>query len=296
MTPGSFLSRPSRVRGARSAARLVAIAIFAALVPACGGKKAPKEIPPPTPNQTLYEKGVALINQRKFESARKVLTEVGTREATAPELDALVKLAIADSYFYQGGLENLIEAQSRYSQFVGFYPSHRMAGYAQFQIGVSYLRQSPQPHLDQTYTRRAMEEFDKVATLDPRGRYVLSASQMRENCVQKLAQHDYEVGRFYIRRKAWNGAISRFKDILENYPTFTLTDGVYYNIGYCLMKAGNDADAEIYLQKIVRDYPESRFVPDAKEALGKLKKPVEAHPEGPTPADGAVHPAPAASS
>jgi outer membrane protein assembly factor BamD len=298
MTPGSSLPRARAAKGARASSSLRTLAILAALVAlstACGGKKS-RELPPPTPNQTLYEKGVALINERKFESARKVLTEVGTREATPPALDASVKLAIADSYFYQGGLENLIEAQSRYSQFVGFYPSNAMASYAQFQIAVCYLRQSPQPHLDQTFTRRAMEEFDKVGVLDPNGRYVLSAVQMRENCVQKLAQHDYDVGRFYIRRKAWNGAIARFKDILEYYPTFTLTDGVYYNIGYCLMKAGNDADAQIYLQKIVRDYPESRFLPDAKEALGKLKKPAEAPPAAPAPANGAEPPAPVAGS
>ena len=278
----------------RPAARWGAVAVLAAAVAfgaSCGGKKAPKTVPVGTPNQTLYEKGVALINQRKFESARKSLTEVGTREATPPELDALVKLAIADSYFYQTGLENLIEAQSRYTQFVSFYPSHEMASYAQFQIGVCYLRQSPQPHLDQSFTRQAMDEFDKVARLDPQGRYVLSAAQMREFCIQKLAQHDYDVGRFYIRRKAWNGAVARFKDILEYYPSYSATDGVYYNIGYCLMKAGNDADAEIYLQKIVRDYPASRYVPEAKEALAKLKKP--AAPVAP-PTEPAAGAAPAA--
>jgi len=271
---------------------MLVLAGAVALAGACGGKKAPKALPPPTPNQTLYEKGLSLITQRKYEAARKTLTEVGTREVTPPELDSLVKIAIADSYFYQTGIENLIEAQSRYNQFVSFYPSHPMASYAQFQIGVCYLRQSPQPHLDQTFTRRAMEEFDKVAHFDPRGRYVLSAMQMRENCVQKLAQHDYDVGRFYIRRKAWNGAIGRFKEILENYPTYLATDGVYYNIGYCLIKAGNDADAEIYLQKIVRDYPASRYVPEAKEALDKLKKPAMAAPAAPlSPAGGAEPPA-----
>lgn len=267
---GRSPARPSaRVR---AAALLAAALLGAALGSSCGGKKAPKGLPPPTPNQVLYERGLTLIAQRKFESARKALTQIGTRESAAPGLDALVKIAVADSYFYQTGLENLIEAQSRYSQFVGFYPSHEMASYAQFQIGICYLRQSPQPHLDQTFTRKAIEEFDKVARLDPKGRYVLPAEEMRESCREKLAQHDYDVGRFYIRRKGWNGAVARFKEILDNYPRYNATDGVYYYLGYSLMKAGNDADAEIYLQKIVRDYPTSRFVPDAKEVLGRLKK------------------------
>ena len=283
-----------RATGRAGWRRLLSTAGTVALLSACGGAKAPKPLPPPTPNQTLYEKGMELIQQRKFEAARKTLSEIGTREATPPELDARVKLATADSYFYQTGIENLIEAQSRYTQFVNFYPSHPMASYAQFQIAVCYLRQSPQPHLDQTFTRRAMEEFDKVAQLDSSGRYVLSALQMRENCVQKLAQHDYDVGRFYVRRKAWNGAISRFKAILENYPTYAANDAVYYNIGYCLMKAGNDADAEIYLQKMVRDYPDSRYVSDAKEVLGKLKKPAEGAPS--PPAVTSQPPSPAANS
>src|SRR4029453_13435062 len=86
-------------------ARVFVLALLTAALCACGGKRGPKQLPPPTPNPTLYEGGVALIAQRKFEAARKVLTEIGTRESVTPALDAQVKVAIADSYFYQSGLE-----------------------------------------------------------------------------------------------------------------------------------------------------------------------------------------------
>ena len=271
-------------RTARVAGGLLLTALLA-LASGCARTKVLKSMPLPTPNQTLYEQGLSLIAKRKFENARKSLGEVGTRESAPPALDALVKIALADSYFYQAGLDNLIEAQSRYGQFVSFYPSHEMASYAQFQVGICYLKQSPQPHLDQTFTRKAIEEFDKVVRLDPRGRYVLPAEEMRESCRQKLAQHDYDVGRFYIRRKAWSGAIARFKDVLENYPRYNGADGVYYYLGYSLMKSGNYADSVIYLEKMVRDYPKSQFVSDAKEVLGKVKNPVET-PAPPASASG----------
>ena len=252
---------------------LALAAVFTILSTACGGagKRKPPPLPPPTPNEDLYERGRKLIEQRRFFQARKALSEIGTRETQSAALDPLVKIALADSYFYQSGPENLIEAQSRYSQFVSFYPSHELAGYAQFQVGICNLLQSPVAHLDQTFTRKAIEEFDKVPKIDPNGRFARPAEQMRERCNEKLAEHDYQVGVFYYKRKAYAGAIARFKNVLESYPRYSETDAVYFHLGMALVNSGNGTEGGIYLEKLVRDYPTSRFASEAKAALERLR-------------------------
>jgi outer membrane protein assembly factor BamD len=263
----------------------VAAVLIAGLFAGCGGtgKRKPLPIPPPTPNEVLYERGRNLVEQRKFVQARKALTEIGTREVQIPALDPLVKIALADSYYYQTGPENLIEAESRYTQFVSFYPSHELAGYAQFQLGMCNYKQSPVAHLDQTFTRKAIEEFEKVEKINPNGRFARAANQMRERCHEKLAGHDYQVGIFYYKRKAFPGAITRFKNVLESYPRFEQTDAVYFHLGMALVRSGNSAEGDIYLEKLVRDYPSSRFVSEAKAALQKQKSRQSASriPEGP---------------
>lgn len=253
--------------------RFRGILVLTALLTAGCAARAPKPLPPPTPNQVLYERAKALIEERKFDQARKTLTEIGTREVQAPNLDPLVKIAIADSYFYQAGLENLIEAQNRYTQFVSFYPLNELAAYSQFQIGMCYFKQSPVAHLDQTFTRKAIDEFDKVQQIQAVSRWALAATQMRQRCNEKLAEHDYQVALFYFRRKAWNGVILRLKNVLENYPAYPLNDAVYYYLGVSLLKSGSDEEGRIYLEKLTHDYPSSRFAAEAKSILAKTKSP-----------------------
>ena len=222
-----------------------------------------------TPNQVLYEQARGLIEERKFAKARDILKEIGLREPVAPSLDPLVKLATADAHFFDSGIENLIEAQSRYAQFVSFYPLHDLAGYAQFQMGICYLKQSPGSSLDQTYSRKAIEEFDKVRILSPSSRYVEAAEEMKQRALVKLARHDYEVGLFYYKRKAWQGAISRFRGILEEFPRYEPADGVCYYLGLALLRSGNEEEGRIYLEKLTRDYPGSPFAEDAKKHLNQ---------------------------
>ena len=246
-----------------------ALAVILAAATGCHHAKKPKTKPPPTPNEVLFERGKALMAERKFEKARTALTDIGKGDAQSPSLDPLVKIALADSYFYDEGIANTIEAQSRYTQFLTFYPSSPLAGYAQFQIAMCWFKQSPLPYHDQDNTHKAIDEFDKVHIVDPNSRFALAAAAMKDRCFEKLATHDYQVGVFYFKRKKWQGAISRFEGLLDSYPAFDQKDGVYYYLGLSLERAKNDAEARLYLQKLVHDYPTSRFAAKARREMPK---------------------------
>ena len=244
-------------RGARAASPWVLVLLVAAA--ACAGR-GPKQGPAPPTNQEYYDQAREMIAERRFEKARETLNVIGTREAQSADLDPLVKLAIADSYFFEPGIVSVIEAQSRYQQFLTYYPSNALAGYAQFQLGMCYLRQSPQPHHDQTFTHRAIEEFDKVRLIDPNGAFVRAAEAMRGRCNNKLAMHDYQVGYFYYRRKAYPAVVARFRALLETYPSYERIDAVYYYLGLSLIQTGNAPEGRIYLEKIQRDSDRDFFM------------------------------------
>ena len=248
----------------------ISILLAALLCTACAKGHGGKPATPPTPNRVLYERAKGLIDQGRFEKAREALTEVGTHETVEPGLDPLVKIAVADAYFYQPGIENIIEAQSRYSQFVSFFPTHDLAGYAQFQIGMCDLKQSIDSFLDQTFTHKAIEEFDRVKAVDPGSRFVQAAEQMKIRCTGKIANHDYDVGVFYFKKKAWKGAVGRFKKLIEESPQYDDSDGAYYYLGVALVRDGSQPEGRIYLEKLARDYPRSQFISRAKTEIAKL--------------------------
>jgi outer membrane protein assembly factor BamD len=252
------------------AVRVAALGLVLVSASSCSGLGAGRPRTTLPTNQALYEKALEDLNHGRYEKARQALVEIGTREVQSPELDPLVKLATADSYFYQPGIANLIEAQSRYQQFISYHPSSSLVGYAQFQVAMCLYKQAPEPYHDQTNTLKALEEFGKVRILNPNGRYLRAADLMRDRCLEKLARHDYQVGVFYFKRKAYQGAIARMKGVLDSFPRFSTSDGVYYHLGIALMRAGSEAEGKLYLEKVQRDFPESKFARMAREEIGAL--------------------------
>ena len=234
------------------------------LAPACGGKKK-RPVRPSSEEQ--YRTATALMQKGKYFRARQILSDIGFRELQDTTLDPLVKLALADAYFLDGGIANIIEAQSRYEQFLNFYPSHEKAAYAQYQIGFCLFKQSAKPSNDQEYTRRALVEFEKVRGINPSSDYVAQADQMMDKCREKLARHEFIVGLFYLERKACAAAAGRFREILKEYPHFSDAAGAHYYLGESLLCSNNVEEGKIYLSKLINDYPNSEYAAKAREVL-----------------------------
>lgn len=222
-------------------------------------------------SEELYRDALKMMEQKKYAKARQLLSDIGVRDIQETELDPKVKIALADAYYLDGGITNIIEAQARYEQFINFYPSHEQASYAQYQIGVCLFEQSARPFNDQEYTRRALEEFAKVRALDSEGDWTQRAAEMSARCNEKLARHEFDVGRFYLRKKACDAAAGRFRRILNDYPGFSEVDGAYYYLGESLICSNNTEEGKIYLDKLINDFPESRYASQARDTLGSLK-------------------------
>ena len=70
-------------------------------------------------------------------------------------------------------------------------------------------------------------------------------------------------------------AASRFQTILDDYPDWREREKLYYYLGQAQLRAGNDTEARIYLDKLVTDYPNGEFRKDAERELNKAGGPLE---------------------
>ncbi len=61
-----------------------------------------------------------------------------------------------------------------------------------------------------------------------------------------------------------------YKDILTKYPSYNRLDEVIYRLGRGLIEAGQGAQAVNYLQRLVKNYPQSKYIPEAHLALGEF--------------------------
>ena len=90
-----------------------------------------------------------------------------------------------------------------------------------------------------------------------------------------LAEHSFTVGKFYLNRKAPMAAVQRFQEILDNYPYWREREKLYLYLGQAQLRAGNDTEARIYLDKLVTDFPNGEYRKTAQKELKKAGGPLE---------------------
>ncbi len=188
------------------------------------------------------------------------------------EYAPLARLRLGDTYFKDGGLANYVLAASEYRQFLTMYPSHAQSDYAQFQVAECFFKQRHGPDRDQTPTKEAMAEYQKVIDHYPDSPQVEPARNRIRECREGLARSEHLVGFFYQRtRRAYKSAIGRYQRVLADYPEYRRTDEVLLRLGECLLLSGKKDEAAAPLGRLVAEFPQSRFASDGRELLKSLK-------------------------
>ena len=112
----------------------------------------------PEPDKFLFERGNEALAKKRWLVAREYFRElIDTYPQTPHRADA--KLGIGDTYLGEGSAESYVLALNEFREFLAFYPTHRRAGYAQLQLGMTHFRQMHSADRDQTETREAIKEL-----------------------------------------------------------------------------------------------------------------------------------------
>ena len=104
------------------------------------------------PDKALYDKAEDAIKHGRFDVGR---LDLQTLLNTYPDSQFMMraKLAIADSWYKEGGTAALTQAEQEYKDFITFFPNAPEAAEAQMRVGDIYFRQMDKPDRDYTNTR-----------------------------------------------------------------------------------------------------------------------------------------------
>ena len=162
------------------------------LGPAC--KKRSVQIDPEIANsdEALFRTGEQFI-KKDPEKARLYLRQV-IDSFPQSFFAQRAKLAIADSYFYQGDEGSMILAASEYRDFITNFPMSPSAPYAQLQIAMSFFKKVLKPGRDQTKTEQALQEFKRLITDYPLSEETKQARENVKLCEEFLAAHILNIG------------------------------------------------------------------------------------------------------
>jgi len=279
------LTRKGRA-GMRRVFGAVGWALFATLLlaPACassGGVKKPDKLTQElltTPKEALFEKGKALIEKKKWEQGRKYLSFVFETYPNDPVgRDAL--LLVADSYVRQGGTSAYTEARYRYRDYLNRYPDAPKRDYARYQFAYCSDKEHGKPDRDQTPTREAIQQYQALIREYPDSAYAGAARERVRQLIDLLAEHEFSVGYFYMRKGSLGSAMGRFSSVEERFPEYGAKDKLFYYQGRTLSRLGREDEAARYYSRLLEEYPQSDFAKKARDRLKKLKVPTPSSEE-----------------
>ncbi len=261
-------------------AKYLLIAILGAgLLTSCGfhAKKYADPITKDTkqPDKVLFDRSIDDIEHGRYEIARITLnTLINTYDQS--EFLAKAKLAVADSWFREGGTAGLAQAEAEYKDFILFYPTMEEAAESQQKICMIHYKQMDKVDRDQSQAIRAEDECRQLIVQFPNSKYVDETKQLLRNIQESIAESEYLVGSFYLKRGDNSAAANRLGHVVEQYPLYSKADLALWEMGQAYGKLGNrfrKQQGEAY-SRIVRDYPLSDYADDATAKLKELEMPV----------------------
>ncbi len=141
-------------------------------------------------------------------------------------------------------------ALTKYKEVADAYPSSDAGLYARYREGATYMSLgSP---------KSAADVFQQVISQGGDGLY---AQMARLGLAEAQAQN----GEF-------DTAISTFRDLSQRKDGQLPVDGLLMRLGRTQVEAGKASEAEQTFNKLVQEFPDSPFSPDARKELDQLKK------------------------
>ena len=262
----------SRVRPAQRAqlSRLALLALLALPLGACSSIGSfpsfsswfskQEAVAPDEPADKLYNEGIFLLDKRKdYKEAGKKFTEV-ERQHPYSEWARKSLLMTAYASYQAKEYDDAIAAARRY---VTLHPGSPDAAYAQFIIGSSYYDQIPDVTRDQGRTEKAIAALEEVSRKYPDSEYATNAKHKIEIARDQLAGKEMDIGRYYMKRKDFTGAINRFKIVVTQYQTTRHVEEALMRLTEAYMALGIAGEAQTAAAVLGHNFPDSRWYSDA---------------------------------
>jgi outer membrane protein assembly factor BamD len=257
----------------------VVVVLVAGLSASCGIRRKKYENPitkdTEQPDKVLFDKAINDIERGRYEIARLTLnTLMNTYDQS--EYLAKAKLAIADSWFREGGAHGLAQAEAEYKDFILFYPTMEEAAEAQEKVCMIHFRQMEKPDRDNTHAIRADEECRQLLTQFPNSKFAPQGEQILRNIQEVLAEAEFRVGSFYYTKGVYYSAANRLQALTDHYPLYSQADQALWKLGDSYGRMGpnfRDRAATAY-SKLVSQYPLSSLSEDAKKRLTEMEQPI----------------------
>ncbi len=222
----------------------------------------------------LYHNGEYVLSKKNYSDAIKYFETLQANFPFSPNMEQ-AQLELLYAYYEKGDYASTAVAGSR---FLRLYPRSRHADYAYYLRGIAYIKQNRTifqrifkvNRADRSLVgvKQAFMDFRMLLTLYPHSEYAVDARQRMIYLRDILAQHELDVGMYYLRRKAYVAAANRGSSIVRHYQHAPQVEK-----GLAIMILSYQALGEKKLEQQAKrvlhlNFPHSHAVADVENMLG----------------------------
>jgi outer membrane protein assembly factor BamD len=244
----------------RALAGALALALAVASLMGCSYFNKDEDYVPDTPADKLYNEGLFLLNNKQdYKEAAKKFDAVD-RENPYSDWARKALLMSAYSYYQAQEYTDCISSAQRY---VALHPGSPDAAYAQYLIGSSYYDQILDVSRDQARADKAIHALEEVVRKYPESEYATGAKKKIDMARDQLAGKEMEIGRFYMNKRDFIGAINRFKVVVTQYQTTRHVEEALERLTEAYIALGIIDEAQTAAAVLGHNFPDSQWYHDA---------------------------------
>lgn len=215
------------------------------------------------PVEQIYNDAWKQIDEGNWEKAAKQFDEV-ERQHPYSVWARRAMLMSAFCYYQANKYSDAISAADAY---IELHPGSREVAYAFYLKAMSLYEQITDVGRDQTNTEQALTALQDVVQRFPDTEYARDASLKVDLTLDHLAGKEMEIGRYYLFRHDYIGAINRFRTVVERYQKTPQIAEALERLTEAYYALGIYSEAKTAAAVLGANYPGSPWYQDAYNLL-----------------------------
>jgi outer membrane protein assembly factor BamD len=224
------------------------------------------------PVETIYADAWKQINRGEWDAAAKQFDEVDRQHPYS----IWARRAMLMSAFCSYQANKYDDAVATADTYISLHPGSQEVAYAFYLKALSLYEQIVDVGRDQSKTEGALVALQDVVQRFPDTEYARDATLKIDLTMDHLAGKEMAVGRYYLTRGDYIGAINRFRVVVTQYQTTPQIAEALERLTEANYALGLDSEAQTAAAVLGANYPGSQWYTDSYNILkGRNLRPKE---------------------
>lgn len=215
------------------------------------------------PIDQIYDNAWKQINKGNWDQAAAQFNEVD-RQHPYSVWARRAQLMAAFCYYQSNKYD---DAVSTADQYISLHPGSQEVAYAFYLKAISLYEQIVDVGRDQSKTQGALVALQDVVQRFPDTEYARDATLKIDLTQDHLAGKEMEVGRYYLQRDNYIGAINRFRTVIDQYQTTPQIAEALERLTESYYSLGLDSEAQTAAAVLGANYPGTVWYQDSFNIL-----------------------------